>query len=537
MPEPTTQPPDSTVDVSDANSPEDDGTEPVPPDPYAMETPFDCFKRPNVRELLMQHPTTRPYSLDSGFLASVDKVASLDSMKDQQAMASIVMNDPRLTQAMAALQGWGLTVTEKEAKKAESVGDMPKRDAIQMPHYEYAHTFTTPQAAKDAGNAAFKEGRYPEALACWGRVRHLYGQLIEKGPEAMAELNIPLPEPSLPTTLHSNAAAALLKLERPDEALRELEGAIKAAPPGHDLSKVYHRQAQAHEAKALKLINPEKGAAEWSLALECGRTALTAAKDAEQSQQPPQQPQGSSSPRSSSKEVQHLQREVKRLKEAEKAAKAKADAAREQSKRVEQAEARRAKGVIQEAPKPEASPTNKKDGAIVNKPAHALANSHIGYVRDIDLSTFATGWLGREVVECAHKWGDGEIRVSGLEASQCDIHVSIKEKRGKRALYYDLTLVMRWSGKSKLGRGKDSYGTMEGILKMYNIGQDTKFELGGDKETSYMYELGMAPQYHGACDPWATQLKEKAAELFEEVALMINKKFVPAVEKKGELVQ
>ena len=158
--------------------------------------------------------------------------------------------------------------------------------------------------------------------------------------------------------------------------------------------------------------------------------------------------------------------------------------------------------MIQEAPKPEASPTNKKDGAIVNKPAHALANSHIGYVRDIDLSTFATGWLGREVVERAHKWGDGEIRVSGLEASQCDIHVSIKEKRGKRALYYDLTLVMRWSGKSKLGRGKDSYGTMEGILKMYNIGQDTKFELGGDKETSYMYELGMAPQYHGACDPW-----------------------------------
>ena len=91
------------------------------------------------RELLMQHPTTRPYSLDSGFLASIDKVASLDSMKDQQAMASIVMSDQRLTMAMAALQGWGLTVTEKEAKKAESVGDMPKRDAIQMPHYEYAH--------------------------------------------------------------------------------------------------------------------------------------------------------------------------------------------------------------------------------------------------------------------------------------------------------------------------------------------------------------------------------------------------------------
>ena len=49
---------------------------------------------------------------------------------------------------------------------------------------------------------------------------------------------------------------------------------------------------------------------------------------------------------------------------------------------------------------------------------------------------------------------------------------------------------------------------MEGILKMYNVGQDTKFELGGDKETSYMYELGFAPQYHGACDAWADEIKD-----------------------------
>ncbi len=27
---------------------------------------------------------------------------------------------------------------------------------------------------------------------------------------------------------------------------------------------------------------------------------------------------------------------------------------------------------------------------------------------------------------------------------------------------------------------------MQGIMKLYNVGQDTKFELGGDKETSYM---------------------------------------------------
>ena len=31
---------------------------------------------------------------------------------------------------------------------------------------------------------------------------------------------------------------------------------------------------------------------------------------------------------------------------------------------------------------------------------------------------------------------------------------------------------------------------MDGVFKLYNVGQDTKFEPGGDKETSYMYELG-----------------------------------------------
>ena len=37
--------------------------------------------------------------------------------------------------------------------------------------------------------------------------------------------------------------------------------------------------------------------------------------------------------------------------------------------------------------------------------------------------------------------------------------------------FHDLTLMMRWQGKSRLGRGKDSYGQMDGVLKIYNIGQ------------------------------------------------------------------
>ena len=46
--------------------------------------------------------------------------------------------------------------------------------------------------------------------------------------------------------------------------VKELEGAVATAPADHDLSKVYHRQAQAHEAKAKKLVNVEKRAGEWA---------------------------------------------------------------------------------------------------------------------------------------------------------------------------------------------------------------------------------------------------------------------------------
>ena len=135
---------------------------------------------------------------------------------------------------------------------------------------------------------------------------------------------------------------------------------------------------------------------------------------------------------SSSKEVAHLQRELRSLKEKHKAGKEAADRARGQSKRNDAAATKRDKGLTQEVPvvKP-------GEGQMVSRPT-------VGYVRDIDLSTFATGWLRNQLTECKLKWSEGEIHVEAFDAGQSDIHVSIKEKRGKRALYYDLTLMMRW---------------------------------------------------------------------------------------------
>lgn len=500
---------------------------------YSMEaTPFDVFKRPDVMEQLRKHPLTRPYSLDSGFVKQVERIANTTCQQEQ---AAIGMADPRLVQAMGALSGWKetVTLTEKDMKHAEAVGDAPKRDAVQLPHYQYAYQYATPREAKDEGNRLFKEGDYPKALACWARVRHLYQQMsLAATEEERAKCAFPPPEADLATNLANNCAAALLKLGRPDEALKELDVATKAAEgmqTPFDLSKVYYRQAQAYEMIAKKTINVVKAAAEWEHALEAIRAALTSAKAADARAK-----EAGNVTAGTNGTVTHLQRELRRYKEAEKAAQERVERHRAQELRDKEAERRRAKGLLQHtAPVAPEAEKRKEDGAIIGNPSQLT----VGYVRDIDLSNFATSWMQREIVQVEHTWADGSAKVDQLDTRQSEIHASIKEKRGKRALYYDLTLMFNWSAKSKLGRGKGSYGEMQGIMKMYNIGQDTKFELGGDKETSYMFELGFHPKYHGECEPWATQIKDEIAELFELVSHLIIKKLIPAVEKKGELVK
>jgi tetratricopeptide (TPR) repeat protein len=291
------------------------------------EGPFDIFKRDDVFEALMQHPETRAFSTDSGFIARINMIRAC-GQHEQQRTAQLAMSDPRIMKAMAALQGWGLKIEDNDVKKAERVGDMEKRDAVQMPNLEYAHQFKTCKASKEAGNECFKEGRYNDALACYLRVLNLgseklkhelaasKGELVD-GKAPKLSLEGPL-DPSLPyaeilsprfylrdgdgglgqprsvttsvttcvtpsvttsvttfememvmavsvsrdrgrhstsarvtddgghfshrCTIHSNCAAALLKLQRPAEALQSCEAAIRTKYDydGHvqDVSKV-----------------------------------------------------------------------------------------------------------------------------------------------------------------------------------------------------------------------------------------------------------------------------------------------------------
>ena len=528
--------------------------------PYAMEGPFDCFKRPDIFEQLRFHPTTRSYAFDTGFIKSIEEVRTI---KDDQALASRVLGDPRLTQTMGALQGWGLSVTEDELRKAERVGDMPKRDAVQFEDYRYANAYTTPLEAKEAGNRCFKDGENSRALACYLKVLQL---IATAQPEGKASF-----EPSLPATVHANCAAVLLKLERPKDALASVAEAVRMAPVGFDLTKTHHRASLAHEALArtnLANVAAESAAQHWERALESARMALTAAKEAELVAVGGSSGGGSSGSSGSSgggggggntaaATVRNMQREVGRLKDEAKAARERCEAVQAQAKREADAAARRAKGVDVSMPT-DAHATDAH--ASSTAPAASAASSALvaregrvglpttGYIRDIDLSPYAAEWLAREVAGLSHRWRrtepadkgiegkvEGKVTITALELDKSEIHASIKEKRGKRSLFYDLSMQLKWSASSEAA---GTSGEMYGVLKLYNVAQDTRFELGGDKETCYMYELGFPPQFHRAdVPPWAARVREEAAELFEMVATLVTSRFVPAVQSKGQLVR
>ena len=77
------------------------------------------------------------------------------------------------------------------------------------------------------------------------------------------------------------------------------------------------------------------------------------------------------------------------------------------------------------------------------------------------------------------------------------------------------------------------YGEMQGIMKMYNVGQDTRFCPGGDKETSYMYELGFPRDFYGPSAPWAEEVKAEAAELFHLVGALVSGEWAGALARRA----
>ena len=113
---------------------------------------------------------------------------------------------------------------------------------MQLPHLERAHGHATAAAAKEAGNAHFKAGEYPDAAACYALALSL---AADGGGGAAARV-----------VLHSNHAAAFLKLRRGGEALACCEAALREA------EKAAAEKAAAEKAEKAAAEKAEKEAAE-----------------------------------------------------------------------------------------------------------------------------------------------------------------------------------------------------------------------------------------------------------------------------------
>ena len=104
--------------------------------------------------------------------------------------------------------------------------------------------------------------------------------------------------------------------------------------------------------------------------------------------------------------------------------------------------------------------------------------------------------------------------------------------------------MLLWTGTCALGEdghATETARTMRGEFRLYNVGQDTKFEVGGDAHTSYLYSLGFPAKFHNdeQCELWARHLKYEASELFELVSALVGRFVADLVDKaegRGQVV-
>ena len=160
--------------------------------------------------------------------------------------------------------------------------------------------------------------------------------------------------------------------------------------------------------------------------------------------------------------------------------------------------------------------------AVASAPPNPFAS-----VQEKDFSFWSEKALQARLTGLRHERGGTTIVVEALDTKRSEIHASIKSKRGRgKSLFYDLDLMLIWVGHCALGRRPgEGAGRIKGEFRLYNVGQDTKFEVGGDLHTSYLYSLGFPTQYHNddEIDLWAQQVKFEAAELFELVSGEVKK--------------
>lgn len=455
--------------------------------------PFtSALREPDLFEKLAAFPDVRKHLADPGFTEQLEKLRALatdpalegaDIMKTAevgQKIAQAGHRDPRVMQALMALQGQGLIVDEKDLKRAEDFGDMKRREPVQLREMQMVRDLQDPDEAKAKGNEHFKAGDYSAALAHY-----------EKGVELLrSQKQVPA---AAIATLLSNAAMCLLKLKWPDRAKKSASMAIavvrQAEDGSFDQSKLFYRRALACEQ--LK---------DFSMAVDDMARALQQAKKADLILA----------------EQHRLKGEVDRLKKLKASAEESSAKRKKEQENERLAEVQRLQGERLKAKTPVAGP--------------ATTVPSTDYLTEQDFTHWTKRQLEQVLKGITHRGDSGAVlETVELQESNSKIQASITNKKGSRALYYEMDLHVTWKGRAaeKLAPA-DGPRELSGLIRVYNIAHDTKFELGGDENTSYIYALGWDQRMSG---PWVEDLRTEAAELFDLIATKVDG-VIAALKKK-----
>jgi len=502
---------------------------------------------------LAQNPTTRDYTNDSNFCEKIKALWGPDPSDVLRRHA----NDPRFMAAVMALNGYDLDVTEDDLRKAEKGGHVAPTAAARATDEEnIAKTISSAPTARNAGRLFFAEANSRKKTVkqqprrCLELAAALFKHAAQLARDAKwgvegddettsldevgnvgteggdpREAPTPAERDAFVATCMSNAAMAFLKLERwklASDAAREALSSHADDVPAPNAKYTFARdKAHYRLAKACEALSDLDGAADhMAAAASCASAGVEAAAaavraDMTKSALVRRQPYASAEVKKQVKDADVLKKEAATLAEKRRA--------RDESRRTRAPDAMtaglRGGGVMlhsaSDAKKMEETPriVEVSDGGgddDKNGVDQQLASAYSqGVSREVDWSHFLRQLIGKAFDGACHDFGDGAIRVTGVDWHAYDGHASIQEKHGRRSLFYELDVMLDWVAESR--RGDDA--KMQGKLRLYNVAQDTTYEPGGDPDKCYMYSLGMRP----ATSAFERAVAENAEELFHVV--------------------
>mmetsp|Transcript_12930 Transcript_12930/g.44738 ORF Transcript_12930/g.44738 Transcript_12930/m.44738 type:complete len:504 (-) Transcript_12930:23-1534(-) len=487
---------------------------------------LNFFRDGDPVEKCLRDENMRQWVSDATFCAKLREVqrkalaASTPQLVSELTRA--IMVDPRLCQCLMSGSGVSVKVDDADLKKAERVGDIEKRSPMVLDDMVGANRAASAADAKAKGNEAYAKGQFALALAFWARSLRFN-----------REAGVP-DDADFAANIYSNIAQALLKLNHHARAEQAATRSLKYIEFRQD--RLDERRAEAREralfGESSSSADADAADAPATLtalasarrkALHRRAIAREALRKYPEAQTDLQTALGGAAALPQAERAS-LERDAKRIAKLQSHATLSAAAKVERLGEERAVSKARVSGV----------PLEEKQQGPRSGPGASL-----GYIEEQDHSHWALQRLASLLEEVDVDLGGGaSVAVDSALLRQCVVSASVTRKRGQRALYYEFDVHARWTAESPpdydvsgSAAGADAPRPLKGVVRLYNVSHETKYEPGADTNVAYMYQLG----YQGlptawfdgevataSAPAWAAKLINGAHELYAAVSAKVD---------------